>query len=134
MVLKMSERKGISSLLVVGIVIIAIVVVVGLYYAFTTPGIIKPNEVMLTGSVTTTGTGTTPLQIKFTSINDNTDFYQINCVGGGNPASYTINLPNQRSYRVTITWRGLLFNTGDTDVGRLDLDTFDTSLTHDWAG
>jgi hypothetical protein len=126
------RRRLIFIFAIIVVVVVAVITVVA-YLAYEASST-KPQEVMVSGTVTTVGMGTKPLEIKFTNVHNENDFYQINCVGGGNPASYQISLPNQKSYTVSIKWQGVLFNTGDTDVGNLNVDTYDSSLTHDWSG
>ena len=96
-------------------------------------GIFKPKEVTLTGTVTTTGTDAAPQNITFTSLSTQEDYVVI-CTGGGNPAHYSIILPNGDSYKVTITWKSIELTQGSTDAGTLNLDTGNQELTKDWAG
>jgi hypothetical protein len=63
-------------------------------------------QVTLTGTVTTTGIGTTPEKITFTSTEDQKT-YGAAVSGGGNPGTYSIVLPNHDLYKVTITWKFL---------------------------
>jgi len=93
----------------------------------------KPGYVTVTGTVTTTGTGTNPEKITFTSeINGNP--YVASCTGGGNPAAYTISLPNGDNYEVTITWQFLGVTGGNANAGTLNLDTFDSTISMNWSG
>jgi len=126
--------KGRSKWTVPTIIIVIVVVALAIYFIVQTPGFIKPKEVTLTGTVTTTGTGTTPEKITFTSMRDGKTYVAV-VVGGGNPGTYTISLPNGDSYKVTITWKILGLLTGGTaDAGTLNLDTFETSIEKNWAG
>jgi len=126
------NNKGISSI-AVAIVVIAIVAVgVVAYVILTTPA--KPKEIELSGTVTTTGTATTPEKITFTSIRDNKT-YVAACVGGGNPATYSIVIPNGDSYKVTITWKAFgIITGGDADAGTLNLDETEPAIVKNWAG
>ena len=120
-------------LIAVVIAVIVAVVAVAIYVIVQTPGFVKPKDVTLTGTVTTTGTGTTPEKITFTSMRDGKTY--VAAVSGGNPGTYTITLPNGDSYKVTITWKILGLLTGGTaDAGTLNLDTFETSIEKNWAG
>lgn len=134
----MSEKKGISNVVIAIVVLCVVVIGVGLAVYFASNGgvgIIKPKEVTLTGTVTTTGTGTNPEKITFTSMSNNKD-YVAACTGGGNPAPYSITLPNGDSYKVTITWKTLfgLITGGNADAGTLNLDSSQSSITENWAG
>ena len=120
-------------LIAVVIAVIVAVVAVAIYVIVQTPGFVKPKDVTLTGTVTTTGTGTTPEKITFTSMRDGKTY--VAAVSGGNPGTYTITLPNGDSYKVAITWKILGLLTGGTaDAGTLNLDTFETSIEKNWAG
>jgi hypothetical protein len=118
---------------IVALVIIIVIIAGGIYILSQTPGFGKPKEVTLTGTVTTTGTGTTPEKITFTSVRDETIY--VAAVTGGNPGTYSISLPNGDSYSVKITWKILgLVTGGDADAGTLNLDTFEESIEKNWAG
>ena len=109
--------------------IVAVVLIVSL-----PPESAKPEDVELTGTVTTTGTGATPEKITFTSMRDDKT-YVIDCVGDGNPATYSISLPNEDSYTVKITWKAFgLFTGGEADAGTLNLDETNESIVRNWAG
>jgi len=125
--------RGRSKWIIPAIIIVVVVAALAIYVIVQTPGFIKPKEVTLTGTVTTTGTGTTPEKITFTSMRDGKT-YVAAVVGGGNPGTYTITLPNRDSYKVTITWKFLGFTGGTADAGTLNLDTFETSIEKNWAG
>lgn len=126
--------KGFSKWIIPAVIIGGIVTVLAIYVIIQRPGFIKPKEVTLTGTVTTTGTGTIPEKITFTSMRDGKT-YVAAVVGGGNPGTYSITLPNGDSYKVTITWKILGLITGGTaDAGTLNLDTFETSIEKNWAG
>jgi hypothetical protein len=114
------------------ILIVVLITVLTIYFIWSTPGIIKPNEVTLTGTVTTTGTLTTPEKITFTCERSENTF--VASVSGGNPGTYTITLPNGNSYKVSITWKFLGATGGNADAGTLNLDTFETSIVQNWAG
>ena len=106
---------------------------ISIYLLFQTPGIGKPKEVTLTGTVTTTGLGTSPEKITFTCNRDGMTY--VTAVSGGNPGTYSIDLPNGDSYSVKITWQVLgLVTGGDADAGTLNLDCDDDSLVKNWAG
>lgn len=122
-----------SKWAVPAIIIVVVIIALAIYFIVQTPGFIKPREVTLNGTVTTTGTGTTPEKITFTSMRDGKTY--VAAVSGGNPGAYTINLPNGDSYKVTITWKVLgLFTGGTADAGTLNLDTFEASIEKNWAG
>jgi archaellin len=127
----MNENKGISNIALAIVAIAIIVVAVVAYVALTTNSFApaKPKEVALSGTVTTTGTGTSPEKITFKS-NKKGSTYVANANGG----SYSISLPNEDTYKVTITWKVLGITGGDADAGTLNLDTTETSMVKNWAG
>lgn len=113
--------------------IICIAAVIGIYYLTQrVPGVVKPTEVMLTGHVTTVGTGTSPTLITFTSMRDQKTY--VASVSGGNPGTYSISLPNLDSYQVKITWKILGVTGGSANAGTLNIDTYSGSMQHDWSG
>lgn len=87
----------------------------------------------LAGTVTTTGAGTNPEKITFTSMRDSKT-YVAAVSGGGNPGTHSIILPNADSYNVTIGWRSYGIFSGDANAGTLNLDTFEKSIERNWAG
>jgi hypothetical protein len=127
----MNEKRGVSNV-VLAIAAIAIIVIgVVAYMALTTNSFApaKPKEVALSGTVTTTGTGTSPEKITFTS-EKNGNTYVANANGG----TYSISLPNEDTYKVTITWKVLGITGGNADAGTLNLDTTEASMVKNWAG
>jgi hypothetical protein len=119
-------------LAIVLIAIILIVFVPGIIPGVSIPGG-KPAFVTVAGTVTTTGTGTNPEKITFTSeTNGNT--YVAACAGGGNPGSYTISLPNGDTYRVTIAWQFIGITGGNANAGTLNLNTFSDNMSMNWSG
>jgi len=133
----MSESKGTSEgIVIVGaLCAIAIVAAVTFYQFMDTPAIIvagKPEEVELSGTVTINRTAAIPQNITFTSISDGTN-YVATCEGGGNPADYSITLPNEDTYQVTITSKVFgLIHDGNTNAGTLTLNQTKTSIIKDW--
>lgn len=132
----MNRNRGISKgIVAIGVFCIILIVAGAIYYFVYMPTIpVKPEEVELTGTVTTTGTGTTPEKITFMSMSDGKT-YVAACEGGGNPATYCISLPNEDSYKVTITWKAFgLVTGGDADAGTLNLDETEETIVRNWAG
>jgi len=121
--------------MVIAVVVIVIIVGVAIYYIYNTVGIIKPSQVTLTGTITTTGANTRPEKITFTSVKTGYT-YVATASGGGNPATYTITLPNGDTYTVSIHWVNTILSiiSGDADAGTLNLNTFQSSITENWAG
>jgi hypothetical protein len=133
----MNENRGNSEGIVIVGVLCAIVIGAAVtFYQFmytpTTSAAAKPEEVVLSGTVTTNRTAATPQNITFTSMSDGTN-YVAACEGGGNPADYSITLPNEDTYQVTISSKvfGLIYG-GAADAGTLTLDETKPSLAKDW--
>jgi len=132
----MDENRGTSEAIVIvgalcGIAIVAAVTFYQFMYApAASEG--KPEAVVLSGTVTTKRTAAIPQNITFTSISDGAT-YVATCEGGGNPADYSVTLPNEDTYQVTITSKifGLLHD-GNTDAGTLNLNETKTTLTKNW--
>jgi len=117
-----------KSIAIAGIVIIVIIVVIEVVTGV--PGIMKPKVVTLTGTVTTTGTGTTPERITFTSYKTGSTY-----VVAVYDHSYSIQLLNGETYKVKITYKFLgLVTVGEADAGTLDLDSSEPSIVRNWVG
>jgi hypothetical protein len=71
-------------------------------------------KVYVSGTVKTTGTGTSPTQIQF--VDTQSDLTYTASLSG---TSYSVNLQNEHTYTVTVTWKGLLGNTGTYNGGSL---------------
>lgn len=133
----MTENRSNSERIVIvgalcGIVIVAAVTFYQFMYTPTTSAAGKPEAVELSGTVTTNRTAGIPQNITFTSMSDGTNYVAV-CEGGGNPADYSITLPNEDTYQVTVTSTVFgLIGGGGTDAGTLNLDETKTSLIKDW--
>ncbi len=88
-------------------------------------------KVFLSGTVTTTGLGTHPTGIKFVGVSSGQTFET-----GLDGNAYSINLPNQQTYRVTCSWAGLLWSSGTFDGGTLNVNegVGTISMTQNFAG
>jgi len=129
----MSKNRDVAGLVIVLVVLVVIVIGVVVYYETNGGiGILKPKDVTLTGTVTTTGTGTTPQKITFTNLS-NQEAYVAAC-NGGNPSSYSITLPNGNNYSVIITWKFLGVTGGNATAGTLNLDSSSSTMIENWAG
>ncbi len=109
--------------------IIVIVIVVAMAVPGSVPGISKPSQVVLSGTVTTTGTGTSPEKITFTSETTGNNY-----VADANGGTYSVTLPNQDTYSVSITWKFLGITGGTADAGTLNLDSASATMTENWSG
>jgi hypothetical protein len=120
-------------------VVIGVIVIIGVIAAVLivmnipgfVPGVGKPGTVTVSGLVITVRTGTVPQKVTFTSMR-NAATYVTN-VAGGNPGTYSIDLPNGDSYSVSIAWT-FLGIPGNADAGTLNLDTFDKTILKNWQG
>jgi len=88
-------------------------------------------KVTVSGKITTTGIGTSPTGIMFVS-GDTGETFTAPAVGN----SYSITLPNQQTYRVTVSWSGLLGVRGTFDAGTLKVNVGvgTTTMTQNFAG
>ena len=71
-------------------------------------------NIQVSGTVTTTGVGTSPSQIQF--IDQQTGLTYTDSMSG---SSYTITLQNEHTYDVVCYWKGLLYSTGSFSGGSL---------------
>ena len=127
----MRQDKAVSTAVIVIIIVAVIGVIVGVYALQNyVSKALKPHEVSLSGTVTTTGALTKPEKITFTSQTTGNTY-----VANANGGIYSISLPNQDAYKVTITWKSFLGITGGTaDAGTLNLDSITATMTENWAG
>ena len=129
----MSEGKPKRNALAIAIGIIVIVIVVGVagYFLYNAFGIGKPSDVLVSGTVTTTGTY--PQKITFTSESTGNPY-----VANVNAGTYSITLPNHDTYNATITYGRTISSAGviaaTANVGTLNLDTTQSSITENWVG
>ena len=111
------------------IVIVLLLVLVLAFLLFRTPlgTQISYPQVQVSGAITTEGAGTHPIRVDFTSPSEQVYSSQVN------DGKYSITLPNNQDYSVTVTWSGLTGNTGTCNGGALNLNvnanayTFNTS-------
>ena len=129
----MSESKGPKRntvAIAIGVIIIVIIAGVALYFVFNALGVGKPSDVVVSGTVTTTGLGTSPQLVTFTSQSTGNPY-----VANANGGTYSITLPNRDTYSVTITYKVLGLTLGSTaSAGTLNLDTTQSSITENWVG
>jgi hypothetical protein len=88
-------------------------------------------EVYVSGTVTTTGFGTSPTQIQF--VDQQTGLTYTGALSG---TSYSISLQNEHSYTVTVYWQGLLYSSGTYSGGTLYVyaPVGYTTQTQDFSG
>lgn len=88
-------------------------------------------KIFVSGTVTTTGLGTHPTNIKFVNVNTGQTYET--AVNGN---SYGVYLPNQQGYHATCSWAGLLWSSGTFDGGSLIIDAGvgQVSLTKNFKG
>ena len=111
------------------ILAIAIVTIVGVYAVYNAAVNPMPDSVTLTGTVSSVNEGNVPEKITFTCLSSRNDF--VSNVSGGNIGTYSVVLPNNHSYKVTITWQG----SGITsETATLDLNSHEASLERNWVG
>jgi hypothetical protein len=88
-------------------------------------------KIQVSGTVTTTGIGTSPSQIQF--IDQQTGLTYTGTMSG---SSYSITLQNEHTYTVTVSWKGLLYSTGTYNGGSLYVwaPVGYTSMSRDYSG
>ncbi len=89
------------------------------------------SQVTVSGTVKTTGLGTSPTQIQF--VDTQSDLTYTASLSG---TSYFVNLQNEHTYTVTVTWKGALGNTGTYNGGSLYVyaPVGYTSQSQDYSG
>jgi len=118
--------------LIIAVLSSAIIIALLAVYAFlTTPGIFKPSEVAITGTVTASGVALD--KITFTNTGCGTENVANISSIGENSGVYTISLDNGYSYDVSIAWNNGESIVNEAEMGKLFLDTFDKSIVKDWA-
>ena len=117
---------------VIAAVSTALIVALLAVYAFLTlPGVVKPNEVTITGTVAASGVNLE--KITFTNTACGTRNVADILVSGENSGAYAISLDNGYSYNVSISWNDSGSLLHESDIGGLVLDTFDRSMVRDWT-
>jgi hypothetical protein len=116
-----------------GIVIAVLVVIVIIAIAAAGLGgigaINRPTTVLVQGSATTTGFSTHAVSVAFTE--DTGQLYTTSVVGG----AYSISLPNDHTYSVTISGQGALGYSGTCNAGSFTISQGpgSSSLTENWS-
>ena len=100
-------------------------------YAVFTPGLFKPSEVTITGTVTAPGVILN--KIAFTNTGCGTRNEAVIFSIGETSGTYTISLDNDYSYNVSIAWTNNKGTLGEAEIGTLVLDSFNQSLVRDWV-
>ncbi|MHB1908292.1 MAG: hypothetical protein ACYCQJ_05390 [Nitrososphaerales archaeon] len=109
------------------LLIVIFLVVILAFVLFRTPvgtQISYPN-VQVSGTITTVGTGTHPIRVDFTSSSGQVYSTQVSS------GQYSLTLPNNQDYAVTVTWSGFAGATGTCNGGALNLNIASGSYTWD---
>jgi hypothetical protein len=130
----MNEKKINSNVAIAFVVLCSVTVGVGLAVYFASnrgARIIRPKGVTVTGTVTATVAGTFE-KITFTSLSNGATYLTV-----ANGETYSITIPNDDSYNVTIAWKLFGITGGNATLnaneGTLNLDTTQPSVTENWA-
>jgi hypothetical protein len=107
-----------------------IVALLGAYALLTEPGILKPREVTVTGTVTATGASLSA--IIFTNTGCGTENVANISTTGDNSGFYEISLGNEYSYNVSLAWSNGEDTMNNTQIDVLILDTYEKSMVKDW--
>lgn len=126
-----SRQSHAARNVTVGVFIIVIILLVA-YVAFNVGGsgaVNRPTSVQVSGSASTTGVSTHPSSIGFTS--DTGQLYTSGVVNG----QYSVNLPNDHSYLVQISWAGAFGSSGTCNAGSFAVSQGPGSsgLTENWS-
>jgi hypothetical protein len=117
------------NILILVVVIVIILIAVALLSGAGGLNPLRPSSVQVSGAASTTGLGTHPVNIGFTS--DSGQLFNAAVVNG----QYSINLPNDNTYSVQIQWSGLLGASGTCSAGTLVVSQGPGSsgLSNDWS-
>lgn len=99
-------------------------------YAVLTPGLFKPSEVKITGTVTAPGVVLN--KIAFTNTGCGTRNEAVISSIGETSGTYAISLDNEYSYNVSIVWNNREGALVEAEIGTLVLDSSNQSLVRDW--
>ena len=121
-----NEKKRAILAVASSMLIIALIAV----YAVFTPGLFKPSEVTITGTVT--APGVTLNKIAFTNTGCGTRNEAVISSIGANSGTYTLSLDNEYFYNVSIAWNNSEGTLVEAEIGALVLDSFNQSLVRDW--
>jgi len=117
--------------LIIAVFSSAMIIALLCVYAFlAAPGMFKPTEVTITGTITASGVALD--KITFTNTGCGTRNEANISVIGENSGVYTIALDNGYSYNVSITWKNSGTTVNETEMGKLVVDTFAGSIEKDW--
>jgi len=117
--------------LIIAVFSSAMIIALLCVYAFlAAPGMFKPSEVTITGTITASGIALD--KIAFTNTGCGTRNEANISVIGENSGVYTIALDNGYSYNVSITWKNSGTTVNETEMGKLVVDTFAGSIEKDW--
>ena len=108
-----------------------IIALLAVYAFLTVPGILKPSEVTITGTITASGIALD--KITFTNTNCGTKNVANISSMGENSGVYAISVGNGYSYDVSIAWNNSENIVKETEMGNLFLDTFDEAMVKDWS-
>ncbi|TRO53936.1 hypothetical protein E2P63_01935 [Candidatus Bathyarchaeota archaeon] len=122
-----NEKKRAILAIASSMLIIASIVL----YAVFTPGLLKPSEVTITGTVTAQGLILN--KIAFTNTGCGTRKEAVISSNGGTSGTYKISLDNEYYYNVSIVWNNREGALVETEIDVLVLDSFIQSLVRDWV-
>ena len=126
-----SNTKRKKSKLTIAVLSSALIIALLSVYAFlTSPGLFKPSEVTVTGTIT--ASEITLEKITFTNTVCGTQNEANISSLGDNSGVYTVSLENGYSYNVSIAWKSSGTAINEMGMGKLVVDTFDTSIEKDW--
>ena len=121
-----SSKTGLNA----GITVIIVLLLSGVAYYFSAGLTGIPSSITVSGRVSTNDAGTNPKAVVFT--NENSGQAYDTAVFNG---QYSVSLPNQQSYTVTIEWSGPTGANGTCNAGTVSLGqgAGASSLTGDWT-
>jgi len=119
-------KRRIPRWMIAAISVTVIVVLLGAYAFLTYPGVFRPSEVAVTGTVAASGVN--PEKITFTNTGCGTENVATISSTGGGSGTYSISLDNGYSYNVSVAWAG-----GEAALDVLVLDADEGSIVRDWT-
>lgn len=119
-------KKRLPRWMVAAVSVSVIAILLGVYAFYTSPGMFRPSEVRVTGTVASSGDDLET--IVFTNTGCGTEYVaNISMVGPGS-GTYSVSLRNGYSYNVTLRWAG-----GEADLDVLVLESVVGSVARDWS-